>query len=77
MRRGAKSVPENIREGNRRLKKDRIYHFSVAAGSASEIQGALDTAVAWGYVTEAAVAEAKALIDRELAMLWRLTHPRP
>ena len=32
---------------------------------------------AWGYVAGADLTEPLALLDRVLAMLWRMTHPRP
>ena len=63
------SIPLNVKEGWRRLGKDRRYHYSVAAGSADEVSSALDTAAAWGYIEEAANADAQELLDRELAML--------
>ena len=36
---------------------------------------ALRVACAWGYLEQGAVAETLRLLDAELAMLWRLTHP--
>jgi four helix bundle protein len=74
IREATTSIPLNVKEGWRRLGKDRTYHYSVAAGSADEVSAALDTAVAWGYVTEAATRETQVLLDRDLAMLYRLTH---
>ena len=74
LRRSASSVPLNIAEGERRSGKDRLHHFRVAAGSAAEVQSALRTAVAWGDLTSEEVATALELLDRLLAMLWRLTH---
>jgi len=43
----------------------------MAHGSAGEILGALDLADAWGWPVESA--QARALLDRELALLWGLT----
>ncbi|MEJ7604187.1 MAG: hypothetical protein WKG01_40355, partial [Kofleriaceae bacterium] len=40
-------------------------------GSAHEVKAALDVAEAWGYVEHAT--EERALVDRLLALLWRLT----
>ena len=74
VRAAASSIPLNVKEGWRRLGKDRRYHYSVAAGSADEVSAALDCAVAWGYLDEAATGAAQALLDRERAMLYRLTH---
>ena len=66
------SVALNIAEGNRSHGGHRIERFSTAAGSASEVRGALRTAVAWGHFEEADAAPAEALLDRVAAMLFRL-----
>ena len=76
MRDAANSVALNLREGSRRLGKDRIYHYSVAAGSADEVQGSLLQSEAWGYLSLEELTEALDLADRVLAMTYRLTHPR-
>jgi four helix bundle protein len=73
-RRAASSIALNLKEGNRRLGKDRRYHFSVAGGSADELLGVLEVSEAFGYVRGAAVKSLRELLDRELAMTWRLTH---
>ncbi len=62
-------------EGGRRGGKDRGYHFRIAAGSAAEMGAGIRFAVAWGFC--AAPAELLALIDRELAMLWKLERAQP
>ena len=74
LRRAASSVVLNIAEGNRRTGKDRLHFFRIAAGSAAEVRAALDVARAWGMIGAAPAAEAD--LDRVLAMLWKLTHPR-
>ena len=74
--RAAKSMALNVAEGGKRMGKDRNYHFSVSAGSADELKTALEIAVAFGHLTEGSLTTAMALLDRELAMLWRLRHPR-
>ena len=74
LRRAAASVLQNISEGNRRRGKDRIYLWEVAAGSADETRSSLLSAEAWGYLDAEDIAEPLELIDRILAMLWRLTH---
>ncbi len=74
-RRAASSVALNVEEGNRREGRDRRALWRVAAGSAAELRSALQQALAWGYVEETAVLAPLDLIDRELALLWRLTHP--
>ncbi|HZU96102.1 MAG TPA: four helix bundle protein [Planctomycetota bacterium] len=73
-RRAAESVVNNLREGRRRFGKDRVHAFRIASGSNDEIRGALDSAEAWGYVTPNASLLEK--LDRESAMLWKLSRPR-
>jgi len=75
-RRAASSIVHNVSEGRRRVGKDRLHQWRIAAGSAAELRSAIQAAVAWGWLGEEDVAEALELIDRELAMLWRLTNPR-
>jgi len=70
------SIPMNVAEGWRRLGKDREYHYTVAAGSAAEVCAGLEFATAVGFIDKQAAAPALELLDRELAMLHRLTHPR-
>jgi four helix bundle protein len=72
--RSASSIAANIGEGNRRQGKDRLYFFRVAAGSAEETRVHLRVAMAWELVRAEDVSAALALIDRQLAVLWRLTH---
>ena len=74
LRRAASSISLNLAEGFRRAGKDRTQFYRIAAGSADEATAALRVALAWGYIEEATVAEALRLLDRVLAMLWRLTH---
>ena len=76
IRRAANSVAFNVSEGGRRMGKDRVQHFRIAAGSAAETRTAVRTAVAWGYVPERETSGALDLLDQILAILWRLTHPR-
>ena len=73
LRASASSVALNIAEGDRRRGKDRQHHFRIAAGSADESRVALEVATAWGYLGESDAAEVQALLDRVLAMLYRLT----
>ena len=72
LRRAAASVALNLAEGRRRFGHDRRYLFSVAAGSAAEVRAALQVAAAWGDVD--ANEQALQLVDRVVAMTWRLTH---
>jgi four helix bundle protein len=70
--RAASSIVLNLAEGDRRLGRDPRRFFAMAHGSAGEIRGALDLADAWGWQVESA--QARALLDRELGLLWGLTH---
>ncbi|TMQ15429.1 MAG: four helix bundle protein [Deltaproteobacteria bacterium] len=69
--RAASSIVHNIAEGDRRNDRDPKRFFDMAHGSAGEIRGALDLAEAWGWPIECG--QARALLDRELGLLWGLT----
>jgi four helix bundle protein len=73
IRDAANSIPLNLREGRRRVGKDRLHLWRIAAGSADEIRGALDAAAAWGDIDAEAANVVFPLLDRELAMLWKMT----
>ena len=75
-RRAATSVALNIAEGNRRVGKDRQQFFRIAAGSAAELRAALEVAADWALLSEHELTEGRALLDRQLALLWGLTHRR-
>ena len=75
-RTAASSVALNVSEGRRRQGKDRFHLWRVAAGSNAEVRTALRVAVAWGFLDGRDVLKADELLDREQAMLWRLTQPR-
>ncbi len=66
--RAATSITLNVSEGSKRAGRDRRRFYVMAQGSAGEIRGALDTADAWGWRVDSA--RARALVDRELALLW-------
>ena len=72
--RAASSIAANVAEGNRRIGKDRLHSFRIAAGSADETVAHLRVALAWGYVQGPQVESALQVIDRELGLLWGLTH---
>ena len=74
MRRAASSVVLNLAEGQRSAKGNKMKHYAIAHGSANEVKAALHVARAWGWIEDAR--EAYAILDRLLALLWRLTHPR-
>ena len=69
--RAASSIVHNLAEGGRRNGRDPKRFFDMAHGSAAEIRGALDVADAWGWRVDSE--QARALLDRELALLWGLT----
>jgi four helix bundle protein len=73
LEKAAPSVALNLSEGRRRAGKDRIHHWRIAAGSAAEVRASLDVADALGYVDEADTRTSLELIDRVLAMTWRMT----
>jgi four helix bundle protein len=72
IRRSANSVMLNVSEADGRIGGDRLQLFRYADGSAREVVGQLESAVAWGYLGDDDVAEVLGLLDRECAMLWRL-----
>lgn len=72
-RRAAASIALNLAEGRRRAGGDRRHHFRIAAGSADEVRACLRVAEAWGWVSPDSLQESLVLLDRVLAMLWRLT----
>ena len=72
VRAAASSMALNIGEGSRRAGRDRVQHYRIAAGSAEEARVALRVAVAWGYLEQSEADPCLALLDRVLAMLWRL-----
>ena len=76
LRRSASSIALNVSEGERREGRDARYHFLVAAGSAKETQSNLLGAEAWGYVNAQDIADSLRHIDRQLGLLWGLTHRR-
>jgi four helix bundle protein len=73
--RAVKSLVLNAAEGGRRGGKDRGYHFRIAAGSTAELAAGIRFAVDWGFC--APQPELFTLVDRELAMLWRLERAQP
>jgi len=75
VKRAASSVPANIAEGALRQGADRLQHYRIAAGSASELRCHLAVAAAWGDLDGTAADTVLGLLDRILAILWRLTHP--
>ena len=73
MRRAAQSTTQNISEGNRRTGRDRANRFRCACGSADEVRACLDIALALGYLEREHVAVALDLVDRVVAMTFKLS----
>ena len=71
LKRAASSVVLNLAEGQRFDNGNKLRHYKIAQGSAHEVKAALDVAEGWGYIAHAT--EERALLDRLLAMLWKLT----
>ena len=69
--RAASSIVHNLAEGDRRNGRDPGRFYAMAHGSAGEIRGALDVAEAWGWPIDCA--NARAVLDRELGLLFGLT----
>jgi four helix bundle protein len=74
LRRAVNSVALNVSEGARRDGRERLQFFRIAAGSASEARTALELAAGWGHLKADDISDGRDLLDRELAILWRLTH---
>ncbi len=74
LHRAATSVALNLNEGQRSGGGNQQRHYAIAHGSANEVKAALDVAEAWGYVADTSAP--RRTLDRLLAILWRLTHPR-
>jgi four helix bundle protein len=74
LRRAANRVALNIGESNHSDPGNRRARLFTAAGSASEVRVALRVAVASRCAREAETALARELVDRVIAILWKLTH---
>ena len=74
IKRAASSVVLNLAEGQRLTKGNKGKHYVIAHGSANEVKAALRTAIAWGWIDSAE--PQLAILDRLLALLWRLNHPK-
>ena len=74
IRRAAASAALNLSEGQCRNGRDQTHIWRIAHGSAQETLGGVRVAEAFGYVGPDDIAESLSLVDRLLAMCWRLTH---
>ena len=72
--RAAQSVALNLAEGRKRAGGDRRHLWRIAGGSAEETRVALRVAEAFGYVAPGDLGESLELLDRVVAMTWRMTH---
>ena len=71
--RAASSVVLNVAEADYSDPGNKRSRLFTAAGSANEVRAAVKLAVAWKYCPLGDVEAALQLLDRVLAMLWRLT----
>ena len=71
--RAASSVALNIAEADYSDGGNKRARLFTAAGSANETRAALRVAEAWGYCEVDETAAARGLLDRVIAMLWKLT----
>jgi four helix bundle protein len=76
IRRAVESVALNLGEARWRTGRDRTYRYKIAAGSAQEAHTAVRVALAWKYIDQKQAERSLALLDRIMAMTWRLTRPR-
>ena len=74
LRRCATSVVLNIAEGEYSDPGTQRSRLHSAAGSAGETRSALRVATGWRYLSEERAQSSLALVDRVIAMLWKLTH---
>ena len=72
--RAASSVCLNTAEADYSDPGNKRARLFTAAGSANETRAALRVAVAWSYCAPKDAEPALALLDRIVAILWRLTH---
>lgn len=72
--RAASSITLNIAEAEYSDPGNKRARLFTAAGSASEVRAAVHLAVRWRCIAPNEVAKALLLLDRVIAMLWKLTH---
>ncbi len=71
--RAASSISLNVSEANYSDPGNQRARFFTAAGSANETRAALRVAIGWGYLSAAETRDPVILLDRILAMLWKLS----
>jgi four helix bundle protein len=72
IQRAASSVTLNLGEGARSTAGNQRARYESAHGSANEVKAALQVAASWGWIADAT--PQLAVLDRLLALLWRLTN---
>jgi four helix bundle protein len=75
--RAANSIALNIEEARGVEMGNQRTRFVSASGSARETRAALRLAIRWQLISEPDAAATLDLLDRILAMLWKLTKGRP
>ena len=71
--RAASSVVLNVAEADYSDPGNKRSRLFTAAGSANEVRAAVRLAVVWRYCTSADMVAVQQLLDRVIAMLWKLT----
>jgi len=74
MQRAGQSTFLNIAEGRSARGRNEAAKFQLALTECRETRAALQLAVAWGYISQAASTEADDGLDQVAAMLWVLVH---
>lgn len=72
LRRAASSTVLNLAEANQNHAGHRRSRLESARGSANETRAAVHLACAWGYIAESEAVSVDELLDRVLAMTYRL-----
>jgi four helix bundle protein len=72
--RAASSIALNIAESRGSDPGNRRARLFTSAGSADESRAALRLAVCWRHIHAMDAERANVLLDRLVAMLWKLTH---
>jgi four helix bundle protein len=71
--RASESVARNIAEAHPQIGAERARKFRIAFGEASECGAAIDLLEIRGALDGRALVELRGLLDRQRAMLWRLS----
>ena len=72
LRRAALSVPLNIAEGSGKFSRDAVRFYTIARGSALECAAILDALETMGVLEEAALRDAREILERAVSMLTGL-----